>query len=172
MLPGYRMNFTVVGDLGVKAHNLDERLHKYMDIKPHVVLVNLDSDLSNVNEDVMSSEEKQQTRDFYRANMTAVCQAWLDHGALVALGGPGLLGEGLLRPRNIERFRNKDGMLDAYAQINQEVALSLNIPFFDLRKKLKDAIPWYRLYYNGYVTRDGEVRFDHLRYEFIEQLGY
>lgn len=101
-LPDYPMNFTVVGDLGVKAHNLNERLHKYMYLKPHMVLINLDSDCSNVNENVLSIQERTIVRDHYRGNISAVVHAWLQTGAAVALGGPGLLGEGPLRPLNVQ----------------------------------------------------------------------
>jgi hypothetical protein len=118
-----------------------------------MVLINLDSDCSNVNEDNLSSEEKALVREYYRGNITAVVKFWLSTGAVVALGGPVLLGEGPIRPFNVARFRNKDVMLNAYVDMNKEVAAAYNIPFMDFRAKLLSALPWYRLYYNGYVTR-------------------
>jgi hypothetical protein len=152
-LPEYPMDFTVVGDLGVKAKNLNERLLKYKYVNPHMVLINLDSDCSNVNEDVLSIQQRTIVRDYYRGNLSAVVEFWLNTGALVALGGPGLLGEGSLRPLHVARFKNKDVMLNAYVNMNKEISASYGIPFMDFRAKLVGAIPWYRFYYNGYVTK-------------------
>jgi hypothetical protein len=95
-------------------------------------------------------------RELYRGNISEVVEKWLATGAVVALGGPGLLGEGPIRPINIPRFINKEVMLNAYVQINKEVALKYGIAYFDVRQKLRQQIPWYRLYYNGYLTKDGE----------------
>ena len=155
-LPEYPMDFTVVGDLGVRAYNLNDRLHNYLHIRPNVVLINLDSDVSNVNEDKCTDAEKQKIRELYRGNVSQVVEKWMATGAIVALGGPGLLGEGPMRPFNIPRFTNKEIMLNAYVDINKQVARQYGIAYFDVRYELKKALPWYRLYYNGYVTRDGE----------------
>ena len=155
-VPAYPLQFTVVGDLGVRAYNLNERIHRYLHLRPNVVFINLDSDVSNVNENILNAHEKLKVRDLYRANISSVVERWQQTGALVALGGPGLLGEGPIHPLHIQRFDNKDVMLDAYVQINKEVAIKYGIPYFDVRAKLKKALPWYRLYYNGYVTKDGE----------------
>jgi lysophospholipase L1-like esterase len=62
--------------------------------------------------------------------------------------GPALIGE---RPVN-----HKDKMLDDYREMNRKVASALSIPFVDVRKELKDAIPSYRLAKDGCVTTDGE----------------
>jgi hypothetical protein len=117
-----------------------------------MVLINLDSDCSDVNEDVLSSEEKDLVREYYRGNITAVVKFWLSTGAVVSLGGPVLLGEGPIRPLNKARFKNKDVMLNAYVGMNKEVAAAYNIPFMDFRAKPLSVLPWYRLFHNGYVT--------------------
>jgi hypothetical protein len=152
-LPEYPMNFTVVGDLGVRALDLEDRLQRYKYLKPHLVLINLDSDCSNVNEDVMSIQERTSVRDNYRGNLSTVVSFWLNTGALVALGGPGLLGEGPLKPLHVARFKNKDVMLDAYVEINKEISAAYKIPFMDFRATLRSKVPWWRFYYNGYVTK-------------------
>lgn len=157
-LPEYPMTFTVVGDLGVKAKDLNDRLQRYKSVAPHAVLINLDSDCSNVNEDAMSTEHRTVVRAHYRANISAVVEFWLSTGAVVALGGPVLLGEGPLRPLNVARFVNKDVMLNAYVEMNKEVAAAYSIPFMDFRAKLISALPWYRFYYNGYVTKGYYLR--------------
>ena len=48
------------------------------------------------------------------------------------------------------------GMLDDYCKIAKKVASDFNVPYLDFRGSLKKAIPWYRLWYAGYVTKDGE----------------
>mmetsp|Transcript_25896 Transcript_25896/g.24728 ORF Transcript_25896/g.24728 Transcript_25896/m.24728 type:complete len:328 (+) Transcript_25896:198-1181(+) len=155
-LPEYPMNFTVVGDSAVKAKDLNLRLLEYKHVNPHIVLINIDSDVSNVNEDILSVQERTIVRDHYRGNLSAVVEFWINTGALVALGGPGLLGEGSIRPPQITRFKNKVVMSNAYVDMNKEISAFYGIPFMDFRAKLKSMIPWYRFYYNGYVTRDGE----------------
>jgi hypothetical protein len=47
----------------------------------------------------------------------------------VALGGPGILGEGPLLPLGSDnkRYKNKDTMLDAYVQINREVRVRIRV---------------------------------------------
>lgn len=47
-------------------------------------------------------------------------------------------------------------MLDDYCLIARSVAAQYNVPYLDFRGELKKAIPWYRLWYTGYVTKDGE----------------
>jgi hypothetical protein len=47
-------------------------------------------------------------------------------------------------------------MLDDYCQIAREVALAHKVPYMDIRGSLKRAVPWYRLWYAGFVTKDGE----------------
>lgn len=108
---------------------------------------------SNVDEDTLSIQNSTIVRDNYRGNLSAVVEFWINTGALVALGGPGLLGEGSIRPPQIARFKNKVVMSNAYVDMNKEISAFYGIPFMDFRAKLKSMIPWYRFYYNGYVTR-------------------
>lgn len=48
------------------------------------------------------------------------------------------------------------GMLDDYCQIAREIARKYEVPYLDIRGELKKAVPWWRLWYSGYVTKDGE----------------
>ena len=48
------------------------------------------------------------------------------------------------------------GMLDDYCQIAREIASKYEVPYLDIRGELKKAVPWWRLWYAGYVTKDGE----------------
>lgn len=84
-LPEYSMNFTVIGDLGVKAAALNQRLPLYLHYSPHVVLINLDSDCSNVNEDILSIKQRLLLREHYRGNLSAVVSKWQATGALVGV---------------------------------------------------------------------------------------
>lgn len=47
-------------------------------------------------------------------------------------------------------------MLDDYCQMVREIALKYDVPYLDIRGALKRAVPWWRLWYAGYVTKDGE----------------
>ena len=47
-------------------------------------------------------------------------------------------------------------MLDEHCDMNRNVAKMPGLPYIDTRKPLLQAVPWYRLCYNRYVTKDGE----------------
>ena len=47
-------------------------------------------------------------------------------------------------------------MLDDYCYIARSVAAEHNVTYLDFRGELKKAIPWYRWWYAGFVTKDGE----------------
>ena len=75
----------------------------------------------------------------------------------MALSGPGVLGEGhrFFAPK-VDRFRNKEVMLNWYTDLNKETAASLNVPYIDVRQAFLDFIPSYQLCYSLCVTYDGE----------------
>jgi GDSL-like Lipase/Acylhydrolase len=134
-------------------------------LKPDVALLYIQSDVSNVNEGVMTPEEKAFSRQNYTANMDWIVKYITKrefHVLNMALIGPGIQGEGPFLPLNLlemsvaERFRDKQEMLQAYIQMNKEIAKNNNIPHIDIYAAVKSIIPWYRLYFNGYATRDGE----------------
>jgi hypothetical protein len=78
-------------------------------------------------------------------------------GAYVALGGPGVLGEGrMFFAPNEGRFQDKEPMLDAYGTINKQAAIRVGIPYIDIRQAFLDFIPSYQLCYSRCVTIDGE----------------
>lgn len=75
----------------------------------------------------------------------------------MAVGGPGVLGEGgMLFAPNEGRFKNKEPMLEAYGTINKEAALRVGVPYIDIRQAFLDYIPSYQLCYSRCVTIDGE----------------
>ena len=45
------------------------------------------------------------------------------------------------------------GMLDDYCQIDRTIAANYRVPYLDIRGSLQRAIPWWRLWYAGYVTK-------------------
>ena len=47
-------------------------------------------------------------------------------------------------------------MLDDYCTIDRTIAAKYRVPYLDVRGHLERAIPWWRLWYAGYVTKDGE----------------
>ena len=88
LLPQYYMNIVVSGKLGVRLFVLNSRVHKILaEEDADVVILYADSDLSNVNEDVMSIQQKLITREFYKSNFTQVVQAVLGTRAKLALSG-------------------------------------------------------------------------------------
>lgn len=75
----------------------------------------------------------------------------------MALGGPGVLGEGhkFFAPKQ-GRFLNKEAALNWYTTLNKETAASLDVPYIDIRQAFLDFIPSYQLCYSLCVTYDGE----------------
>ena len=131
--------------------------------KPQAVILYWDSDCSDIDEYHLHPSEKKALREKYRANLLKVGLKILAQGSLLAIAGPGLLGEG---PRNLDsyfykqgqsNYYNKLGMLNDYRVINEDVALQLKgVPYIDIRKAFLDALPANWLYNSGCITADGE----------------
>jgi len=80
--------------------------------KPAGVILYWDSDVSNINESTMSNEAITELRANYSDDVFRLCREILSTGALLALAGPGVLGEAAIGLP--DRFFNKSTMLDAY----------------------------------------------------------
>ena len=113
-----------------------DRLDK--DVFPHrpdAVVVLWDSDVSDVDEGVLSAEELKALREAYTENLRVVLKRLLTSGAAVILSGPGLLGE---LPHGLN---DRDAKLDYYRRINEAMASKLDIEYVDLREALFAALP-------------------------------
>ena len=70
------------------------------------------------------------------------------------MGGPYLLGEGSVGIP--ARFCHKTQMLNDYRDMTRMICLEYKVNFMDMRKLALAAIPFYWVYYKGYLTVDGE----------------
>ena len=86
----------------------------------------------------------------------------------MALFGPGMLGEGAFLPRDpnllstwpeifpvVQKYDHIEVIGD-YIEMNKEIAWSFNIPHVDIKRLFEEVLPWYRIFYAGWVTSDGE----------------
>ena len=114
-----------------------------------------DSDVSDVNEHTRNSKDKNKIRSAYLSDLKNVTQRVLDYGAFFAFGGPAILGESGFYVRH--DFVYKDGMLNDYRRMNQNVALEYNVTYVDIRHAYMKVLPFYHWMYSfGFVTVDGE----------------
>lgn len=87
-LPQYYMDIVVSGKLGVRLFVLSERLDKILAAEiADVIILYADSDLSNVNEDVMTIQQKYRTRSLYKSNFTSIVRTIQKTKARLALSG-------------------------------------------------------------------------------------
>lgn len=114
------------------------------------VILFWDSDCSNVDESTMTNIEVQELRKYYIGNVSLVIETIQDTGALLALAGPGLLGEtGQGLGPSKYKFVNNQIMLDAYTLMNQKVSMSYNIPYINVRFPFQNMIPAYQCSFSG-----------------------
>lgn len=118
-----------------------------------------DSDVCDISETKLSTSQIKELRDIYRNNLVATCNKILESGAKVAIAGPEMCGEGpvILNDASyyVELYESKLEMLEAYRDINKEVAEDLEVPYIDVRSAFIDAIGDWE-YNNGCLTSDGE----------------
>lgn len=155
LLPTCFQNITILnkGKNGNKVRDLRQRLTKdVLLLKPDVVFLHFDSDISDQEVDYLSLNSTQlQYKMDYDYILHMMTSYKIPH---IAIAGPGLLGEGLIV--NKPRFRGKEGLLDRYRFINLQLANSYDLPYLDIRKAYQEALPSYWIFSFGYVTTDGE----------------
>ena len=176
-LPQYSMNLAVSGKSAVKARDLRQRLPAIMRIThPDVVFLWENSDISNVNENFMSARDIASSRANYTVNMEWDVKYILNFQDKVsgkkvknmALVGPGMLGEGPFLPRDpnvistwprilpvVQKY-DHGWMIDDFIKMNRAIAVKLGVPHLDVKGLFQAQVPWYRLFYAGWVTTDGE----------------
>ena len=176
-LPQYSMNLAVSGKSAVKARDLRQRLPAILRIThPDVVFLWENSDISNVNENFMSSRDIASSRSNYTLNMEWDVNYILNFQDTVsrkrvknmALVGPGMLGEGPFLPRDpnvqstwprilpvVQKYDHR-WMIDDFIKMNRAIASKFGIPHMDVKGLFQAHLPWYRLFYAGWVTTDGE----------------
>lgn len=155
LLPQFHLQ---IKDCGFNAATINDlRTNKpYIDCvlsqENNAVILFWDSDVSNVDEWTMSETEVQKLREKYIENLELVIETIQDTGALLALAGPGILGEsGKGLKAHKRHFAKNQIMLDAYTLMNQQVSLSYDIPYINVRFPFLNSIPPYQLCYSGNI---------------------
>eukprot|EP01041_Mallomonas_annulata_P004021 gene4021-8007_t len=134
--------------LNIKAiTGVQERISNAASNKISKVIVILfwDSDISDIDEVGLSSDEINTLRINYENNLISVTQDILNIGAYMAMSGPGTLPNPA-----------KTDMLEAYKAINMKVANSFNMPYIDLRTAFLNELAAGRS-----CTSEGEHPNDH-----------
>ena len=156
-LPHYsNLNFLNFGSEGDTINSIRLRLGSVLSTPADAVILIWDSDVS---QNLENSNNINYIRHNYLSNLTYVITAIQQNNPAVriAIGGPGLLGEGPLFGKVSNRiFQTKRSMLDDYSIMNQQLALALNVTYIDIRKAYLSQLPSYRLAYSGCLTIDGE----------------
>lgn len=94
------------------------------------VILFWDSDCSDIWEVKMTYSEVQDLRDTYKRNVRTVVQSVLNTGAYMAMAGPEVL----------PWYHGKENMLDAYRQMNIDVAKEFRMQYIDVRSAFQAAI--------------------------------
>jgi hypothetical protein len=148
------ISYTQYGSNGAKIATILEKLPTVLATNPDVVILFWDSDCSDINEKTMSNKEIIQLRNNFTTNLKFVIKNVLKTGALMAVSGPGVLGEGPFGKPT--RFWGKDTMLDDYRSIVKTVTLSYKLEYLDIRQAFLNSYPIFKFYYKGTITKDGE----------------
>ena len=129
--------------------------------KPDAVFLLMDTDVSDVNEEVFSREEVELLRTNYHSNLTRLVQSLQQPSlgiSFIALCSPGVLGEtsyAWFQPLQ-PRFHHKADMLQAYTEQNRAIAANTGIAYIDVQRAFHAVIPRYQLSYAWCCTKDGE----------------
>jgi hypothetical protein len=147
------------GQNGNKISDISSRLDTALAHNSQGLILQWDSDVSDIDESAMSDTEITILRQNYENNLKSVIERiQANQTDVVALSGPGLLGEpGILQLFLSSRFRGKENMLNDYREMNKQIALAYNITYLDLRTALQQAVPyWLWIFGRWFTTVDGE----------------
>lgn len=149
------INWINSGNNGEEIASIEARTAAVLaQYQPWAVILFWDSDCSNVNESALTPAEVVALRANYTSNLVSTIKTVLTYGAKMAVAGPELLGEG---PVGLpSRFANKTQMLDDYRDMTRSAALSLGVPYIDMRQAFLNALPAWWFPYCCRVTKDGE----------------
>ena len=144
LLPNHNITFTDYGVNGYRIADIKRVVTNILllDKRPDAFMLLWDSDVSDVNEKLLSLDEINALRLAYKQNLEYVVENILKVGAFLSFGGPVILGEGKIgKPR---RFFGKLKMLEEYEEINKEIAILYDVEFMAIRQLFLDAIPsWF-----------------------------
>jgi hypothetical protein len=150
----YNIVFIDYSSNGAKIHDIREKLVGALYRKPDAFILLWDSDCSDVDESKLDPSEIELLQENYALNLIEVLKDINYSSKFLAVAGPGLLGEAILfKPI---RFWGKNEMLDRYKSITKGIVEFYDVQYIDIRSMFLKAIPYYHMYYSGYVTIDGE----------------
>ena len=148
------------GGNGNTIHDIYSRLDNALRHQSQGLILQWDSDVSDIDESVMTTTQIIHLRQSYEHTLKSTIQRIhaTNHTDIIAISGPGVLGEqGIMTLFLSGRFRGKESMLNDYRDINKRVAAMYNIPYIDIRSAFQNVIPyWFWIYGRWYVTTDGE----------------
>ena len=108
---------------------------------PMAVLILWDSDVSDVNEDILNAAQIKALRKNYTTKLRLLLKKLLTTGAYIAVSGPGILGSYW-----------KTSMLEDYREMNRQVCEELHVSYIDVRNALLEE----ESRSGSEVTTDGE----------------
>ena len=134
--PSVRFELINKGIDGDRISWINDRLEAdTISLNPEIAVVLWDSDVSDIDETLLSSVERYLLHKTYRWNLQTVIGRLQSAGIDVMVSGPVLLGE---RPKGQNR---DDKKLEYYCRINREVAGEMGVEYIDLRAAFVRALP-------------------------------
>ena len=134
--PLYTFELFNEGVGGNRIDHIRRRLDRSVFPKfPDAVVLYWDSDVSDVDENLITRSQLREVRRKYVSNVQSVLQQLLQRGMKVIMSGPTLLGE---RPHGQNYEDNK---IDEYREINVNIARNLGVDYIDMRKAFFQALP-------------------------------
>lgn len=155
-LPNFNLNLMNFGHNADGIVALRRRIKHVLATPADAIIILWDSD---INADVESKVDVAILREFYISNVTFVVKAIQKNSSTVhiALAGPTIIGEGVFFKKvPFTTYHKRIAMLNDYAAINRGIAESFNITYIDIRSAYLNALPIYRMSYQGCLTIDGE----------------
>jgi lysophospholipase L1-like esterase len=134
--PGNSLEVVDAGNNGDRIADILQRLDEdVLVLNPDAVVLYWDSDVSDVDESVMTPGEIREVRAAYERDVRTVLQRLVASGAHVIVSGPTLIGE-RRHPGN-----DKDRQLDHYRDLNRRLAANEGVQYVDTRHAFQAARP-------------------------------
>jgi len=143
------------GNDGQKIAEIALRVDDVLALKPHAVILQWDSDISDTVFGLLNDDEISELHTTYANTLRSVIGKLQNHSVeFVAVSGPILLGEGRvgLPPSEF----SDTNPLDTYRDINQDVCEEMNATYIDMRQRFLDHLPSYWIATQCFLTTDGE----------------
>lgn len=123
---------------------------------PQAVILYWDSDVSNIDEAMLTQQQVNDLHRNYRANLTWFINTTINYPSVefMTVGGPELLGEGKLCLPMTKH--SKTEMLQSYLAMNQNITAMMNVSYMDVRQQFLNNLPWYWPLGYYFLTVDGE----------------